>query len=201
MYKQITRLLNIIKRKGFIESVYQGLCSLTGYILSKLAVIWLNIRGYNIDFSVALRGANIFSQSKKESIKIGKDCVIGLASIIRSGFDGEILIRKGVCIYDYTVIDIHTRLEIGENTLIAPFCYITDYNHVVTHKNASILEQGFVNQPVKIGKNVWIGTKTIILKGVRIGDNSIIGAGSVVTRDIPANSVAVGAPARVIKKI
>ena len=57
------------------------------------------------------------------------------------------------------------------------------------------------NKPVKIGKCVWIGAGVIILPGVTIGDNSVIGAGSVVTRDIPANSVAYGNPARVRREI
>ena len=60
----------------------------------------------------------------------------------------------------------------------------------------------FVNtkKPVKIGKRCWIGVNSIILPGVTIGDNVIIGAGSVVTSDIPSNMIAVGSPARVIRK-
>lgn len=60
---------------------------------------------------------------------------------------------------------------------------------------------GFATSPVVIGKNVWIGAKATVTKGVSIGDNSVIGANSVVTRNIPANSVAVGTPARVIHTI
>jgi acetyltransferase-like isoleucine patch superfamily enzyme len=55
--------------------------------------------------------------------------------------------------------------------------------------------------PISVGNNVWIGAQSIILSGVTIGDNSIIGAGSVVTRDIPANVVAAGNPCRVLKSI
>ncbi|HEX7757448.1 MAG TPA: DapH/DapD/GlmU-related protein, partial [Niabella sp.] len=56
-------------------------------------------------------------------------------------------------------------------------------------------------QPVTIGNNVWVGGNATILPGVTIGDNCVIGAGSVVTKDIPANSLAVGNPARVIRQI
>ncbi len=191
----------IFKRKGLIETLFVGFSYLKLILLSKIKIFWLRLRNYQIDFSVILRGANIFSQSKKESIKIDKDCVVGLGTIIRCGFDGEIFIKKGVCIYDYTVIDIHTKLEIGENTLIAPFCYITDYDHVIKDKNKPIIEQGYNAKSIVIGKNVWLGARVIVLKGVNIGDNTIIGAGSVVTSNIPANSVAVGSPARVIKKL
>lgn len=57
-----------------------------------------------------------------------------------------------------------------------------------------------VSEPIEIGDDVWIGTGVKILKGVKIGEGAVIGAGSVVTRDIPPYSVAVGVPARVIKK-
>lgn len=58
-----------------------------------------------------------------------------------------------------------------------------------------------IPSPVKIGKNVWIGSNSTILPGVTIGDNAIIGAGSVVTKDIPADMIAVGNPAKVIRSI
>ena len=58
-----------------------------------------------------------------------------------------------------------------------------------------------IPKPIHIGKNVWIGSNSTILPGVSIGDNAVIGAGSVVTKDIPENMMAVGHPARVIKSI
>ncbi len=194
-------LIQIIKRKGFIESVYQGLLSLTGYTLSKLAVIWLNIRGYDIDFSVGLGGKNSFFQSNKNAISIGKNSSVGFGVKLSAGFGGRIDISENVAVFDYTIIDIHSQLTIGKNTLIAPFCYITDYDHVVKDENKPIIKQGYVNKPIVIGRNVWLGTHVIVLKGVTIGDNTIIGAGSIVTSDIPPNSIAVGNPARVIKKL
>ena len=57
------------------------------------------------------------------------------------------------------------------------------------------------NMPIHIGRNCWLGAGVIVLPGVTIGDNSVIGAGSVVTRDIPANVVAVGNPCRVMRPI
>ncbi|MEI6212126.1 MAG: DapH/DapD/GlmU-related protein [bacterium] len=56
-----------------------------------------------------------------------------------------------------------------------------------------------VSAPIILGCNVWLGVRVIVLKGVTIGDNAVIGAGSVVTHDIPANSLAAGVPARVIR--
>lgn len=189
-----------IRRKGLIETCLLCINSLLGVVITKVKIFWLRIRGYDIDFSVCLRGSNTFFQSRKNSIKVGKGSVIGLNVKLSSGFGGLIVVKNRVGIFDYTIIDIHSRLEIGENTLISPFCYITDYDHVLRDKNIPIIKQGYKTFPIKIGKNVWLGAKVIVLKGVTIGDNTIIGAGSVVTHDIPANCVAVGVPARVIKK-
>lgn len=197
----IINLLNIIRRKGLIETGLLCLNSLLGVVITKVKIFWLRIRGYDIDFSVCLRGTNTFFQSTKNSIKVGKESVIGPNVKLSSGFGGLIVVKNRVGIFDYTIIDIHSRLEIGANTLISPFCYITDYDHVLRDKNMSIIKQGYKTSPIKIGKSVWLGAKVIVLKGITIGDNTVIGAGSVVTKDIPSDCVAVGNPARIIKKI
>lgn len=194
-------LLDAIKRKGFLEVTLHALNRILGYFVTKIKICWLRAKGYNFDYSIALRGNNTFFQSYKGSIKIGRNSDIGHYVKICTGSTGSINIGEGVGIYDNTHINIQDKLEIGNHTLIAPFCYIVDYDHINDIKDKSIFEQGFKKEPIIIGKNVWIGAKTVILKGVKIGDHSVIGAGSVVTRDIPPNSIAAGNPARVIKKI
>lgn len=91
------------------------------------------------------------------------------------------------------------KVEIGNNVFIAPNCSIyTAYHPIdVTERNKG-LEYA---SPVKIGNNVWIGGNVTILPGVTIGDNCTIGAGSVVTKDIPANSIAYGNPCRVARQV
>jgi len=86
-------------------------------------------------------------------------------------------------------------LIIGSNTLIGPYVLIHTANH--DFNDFSKFNLG----PVKIGSNCWIGGHVIILPNLVIGDNCIIGAGSVVTKNIPSNCLAVGNPARVIKKV
>ena len=88
-------------------------------------------------------------------------------------------------------------IEIGDGSLIGHNTTIATLNHDFNPDKRANLHPG----PVKIGKNVWIGSDSTILPGVEIGDGAIIGAGSIVTKNVPANSIAVGSPARVIKQI
>jgi len=94
-------------------------------------------------------------------------------------------------------ISAASEVTIGDNSMMAHNSYIADcdwhdiYNRITSGKAS----------PVHIGNNVWIGDSAIICKGVTIGDNSIIGASAVVARDIPANSIAAGNPAQVVKQL
>ena len=93
------------------------------------------------------------------------------------------------------------KIRIGDDTLIGPNVCIIAGDHLKDRPGLSYHESpDGDNQDVTIGRNVWLGANVTILKGVTIGDGSIIGAGSVVTRDIPEMSVAVGVPAKVIRK-
>ncbi len=86
----------------------------------------------------------------------------------------------------------------GDNVFIGPNCSFYTAEHPIDYKTRNKgLESA---KPIKIGNNVWFGGSVTVLAGVTIGNNSVIGAGSVVVRDVPSNSVAVGNPCRVIKK-
>ncbi len=89
------------------------------------------------------------------------------------------------------------EISIGENTFIGPNC---GFYTAIHHTNSQERVKGYESaKPINIGKNVWIGGNVTVLPGVAIGDNSVIGAGSVVTRNIPQNTIAVGNPCCVIK--
>ena len=91
------------------------------------------------------------------------------------------------------------KVIFGDNVFIAPNCAFYTAGHPIdVNRRNQGLEYA---KPIKIGNNVWIGGNVVVLPGVTIGDNTVIGAGSIVTRDIPANVVAVGNPCRVIKQI
>ena len=90
-------------------------------------------------------------------------------------------------------------IYIGDRCLIGPHVTICTATHPICPELRE--HQAEYNLPIHIGRNVWIGARAVIMPGVSIGDNTVIGAGSVVTKDIPANVVAVGSPARVLRSI
>jgi maltose O-acetyltransferase len=96
-------------------------------------------------------------------------------------------------------------ITIGKNALIGPNVQIYTAGHPLSAKDRIIKdpEERYLTQtkPVSIGDNVWIGGNTLIMPGVKIGSNVTIGAGSIVTKDIPDNSLALGNPCRVIRQL
>ncbi|MGW9529948.1 sugar O-acetyltransferase [Paenibacillus terrae] len=100
--------------------------------------------------------------------------------------------------YNFTVLDC-APITFGDHVLLGPNVSIYAVNHP-THHELRVQEYEYA-LPVTIGNNVWIGGGAIINMGVSIGDNTIIGSGSVVTKDIPANVIAVGNPCRVLREI
>jgi acetyltransferase-like isoleucine patch superfamily enzyme len=113
-------------------------------------------------------------------IKIGKDCSFG----------------------EYTHITSCNRIVIGKNVLTGRFVLITDNSHGDFNDiNMPPRERPlYTKGPVVINDNVWIGDRVSILGGVTIGENSIVATGAIVTRDVPANSLVAGCPAKIIKQ-
>ena len=100
--------------------------------------------------------------------------------------------------FNLTLVD-DTHIYIGDYTMIGPNVVISTAGHPILPE---LREKSYqFNIPVHIGKNCWLGAGVIVLPGVTIGDNSVIGAGSIVTKDIPANVVAVGNPCKVLREI
>ena len=100
--------------------------------------------------------------------------------------------------FNLTIVD-DTHIYVGDNTMFGPNVVLDTGTHPIDPK---LRMQGWqYNRPIRIGKNCWIGAGAVVLPGVTIGDNSVTGAGSVVTKDIPDNVVAVGTPCRVIRSI
>jgi acetyltransferase-like isoleucine patch superfamily enzyme len=129
------------------------------------------------------------------NVRVGNDCLLKEATYIRAGTEGKMTIKDRVAINSFCRIYGHGSVEIGEDTQIGPATLITTTDHDY-HDSLTTSYK-----PVVIGKGVWIGANVTVLPGVEIGDFAVIGAGAVVTKDIPPRSVAVGVPARVIRKL
>ena len=147
--------------------------------------------------------------STKEDIVVGKQCRIN--GLIYSQSHGKISIGDWCAISRNVQIRSLKSISIGDYTAVSANVIIQDNNsHPLCPSFRKVRSQMPVGHeihlwrwsesaPITIGCNVWIGENARICKGVTIGDNSVIGANSVVTKDIPANCVAVGNPARVVK--
>jgi len=101
--------------------------------------------------------------------------------------------------FNLTLVD-DTHIYVGDFTMFGPNVTVATAGHPVLPELRESAGYQY-NMPVHIGRNCWIGAGAILLPGVSVGDQSVIGAGSVVTRDIPANTVAVGNPCRVLRAI
>ena len=130
--------------------------------------------------------------------EIGEDCYI--EPPLHSNWGGK-HVHFGKSVYanfNLTLVD-DTHIYVGDYTMLGPNVVLATASHPILPELRPLAYQ--YNMPVHIGKNCWLGAGVIVLPGVTIGDNTVIGAGSVVTKDIPANVVAVGNPCRVLREI
>ena len=131
-------------------------------------------------------------------ISFGRFVWIGAGTKIRC-HEGRVEIGAKTVLGQECTISAYQRVRIGEQCVVADRAMFIDFDHAVDDPERPVRLQGIYKRDVIVGSNVWIGYGAQILRGVRIGDNAIIGSGSVVTRDIPANAVAAGSPARVVR--
>ena len=192
---RITLILYPIRISGFLKNIRNHIYSYrTASMFNKVSKIYINGRiilhngnkisiGNNAYLSNGVTLAVHKTDEYNPKIKIGSNCYLGADTHI-------------TCI---------NRIEIGDNFLSGRRVTITDNSHGwfnLEDINIAPIKRKLVSKgPVSIGSNVWIGENVVILPGVRIGNNCIIGAGSIVTKNIDDNSLAVGNPARVIKHI
>ena len=101
--------------------------------------------------------------------------------------------------FGLTLVD-DTHIYVGDYTMLGPNVVLATAGHPILPELRGERALQY-NLPIRIGRNCWLGAGVIVMPGVTIGDNSVIGAGSVVTKDVPANVVAVGNPCRVLREI
>lgn len=195
-------------------TVLKKIYELYNSILSKVYTLVFRMIGIDVGARVDFRGfPHIFSRSYGK-ILIGDECKIHSSTvsnhvglnhkvIIRTQLpEAEITIGNNVGISGSTILS-RVAISIGDNTNIGANCFITDTDHhpIDPLERLSNSSKNIVNEPVSLGKNVWLAEGVKVLKGVSIGDNSIVGAGSVVVSSVPANVIAAGNPAKIIRDL
>lgn len=192
--------------------------SLLRKIVRSIASIKTTLLIKDVKSKVTLKGSNHgFNKNSRVNLQWGasKDNVIlndhseMLGTVVAINH-GKIVMGEWSKIGNSTITCVN-MVEIGADTAIADGVTISDHNqHPINPEDRKYMRHAphdsitrapmfSTNAPIKIGCNVWIGSNVRVCKGVTIGDNSVIVANSVVTKDIPANCVAVGNPARVVK--
>jgi acetyltransferase-like isoleucine patch superfamily enzyme len=132
------------------------------------------------------------------TLRIGRWAWIGDGSKIRI-HEGEVSIGAKTVMGQECTISAYQHVEIGRECIVADRVMLIDFDHGVVEVERPIRLQGIYKRDVHVGHNVWIGYGACILRGVTVGENSIVGTSTVVTRDVPANAVVGGSPARVIR--
>ena len=144
-------------------------------------------------------GKNLQLQiAKRATVKFGRFSWIGDGTKIRC-HEGVVEIGAKTVFGQECTISAYKRVRIGEQCVIADRAMFIDFDHGVVEVERPIRVQGIYKRECVVGSNVWIGYGACILRGVRVGDNSIIGSNCVVTKDVPANAVVAGVPARIVR--
>jgi tetrahydrodipicolinate N-succinyltransferase len=177
-------------------------------ILRRIALLRIQIAGCEISNGVLVNGIPYLRRKGNGRIILGDRVNINASrwgnwlgtpgAMILSVEDGALLELKAGAGVSSSQLIANIGIEIGEDSMIGAGCLICDSDmHEVPLGSGKPTSMA----PIKIGKRVFIGARSIILKGVIIGDGAVIGAGSVVTRDVPAKAMVAGNPAIVVKRM
>lgn len=168
-------------------------------LASRWRIFFHGARGLQIQGHVRLAAIEIPQRAKSILLRDGAALDRGVV-LLSTSDEARIDIGPRTYINRHTMIDANASIEIGAETMIGPFCYLTDHDHAVAPGLAPAAG-ALVSAPTRIGERCWLGANVTVLKGVTIGDGTVVGAGSIVTKSLPAGVIAVGNPARVIKSI
>src|SRR3954451_17265808 len=185
-------LLRFMRRNGMLNRNYARL-------IARWAWLKLRWRG-------RLQTDGLCFVGPKVELEIGRGAVVKLGrwSWIRHGtkiraHEGVVEIGAKSVLGQECTISSFQHVSIGRECIVADRVMLIDFDHGVVEEDRPIREQGIYKRDVNVGHNCWIGYGACILRGVTVGDNSIVGTSTVVTTDLPPNSVAAGAPARILR--
>jgi len=196
-----------VQRNVFKLAAKAGLCSVRGLghfgkdtYVSPLARLRFPARIRLGDHVVLERHARLIANGAKAAIDIGDATTIFPYALLNTD-GGRIRIGRFCAVHDYSVIYGYGGVTIGDDVHIAAHTVIVASDHDYALLGTDRFSRDLSGEGIHIEESVWIGVNAVILDGMHIGRGSVIGAGAVVSRDIPAHSLALGVPARVVKQI
>jgi acetyltransferase-like isoleucine patch superfamily enzyme len=184
-------LLRFMRRHGMLTPKYARL--IVRLARRKLFTPRLKLDG------LAFIGPGVALQiGPNAEIKLGRWSWIGHGTKLRC-HEGTVEIGAKTVMGQECTISAFQHVSIGRECVIADRVMLIDFDHGMVEVERPVRLQGIYKRDVRVGNNVWIGYGACILRGVTVGDNAVIGTGAVVTKDVPANAVVAGVPARVIR--
>jgi acetyltransferase-like isoleucine patch superfamily enzyme len=188
------RLLRFMAAHGMLTPKYARL-------IARLARRrWLSASGRRLKLDgLAFIGPKVILQIRPGGrVELGRWSWLGHGTKIRC-HEGVVSIGAKTVLGQECTISAYQHVSIGRECVIADRVMLIDFDHGATEVERPVRLQGIYKRDVRVGNNVWIGYGACILRGVTVGDNAIIGTSAVVTKDVPANAVVAGVPARVIR--
>jgi acetyltransferase-like isoleucine patch superfamily enzyme len=155
-------------------------------------------RRWRTDGFVFFGGGLEIEIGRQGRVDFGRFVWIGDRTKVRC-HEGLVEIGSKTVMGQECTITAYQHIRIGEQCVIADKAMFIDFDHGVVEVERPIRTQGIYKRDIEVGSNVWIGYGACVLRGVRVGDNSVIGTNSVVTKDVPANAVVGGIPARILR--
>ena len=185
-------LLRFMRRNGMLNFKY-------GRLIVRWAWLKLRWRGRLQTDGLCFVGPGVkFEIGPHAVVRLGRWSWIGHGSKIRA-HEGEVSIGAKTVMGQECTISAFQHVSIGRECIVADRVMLIDFDHGVVEQERPVRLQGIYKRDVDVGHNCWIGYGACILRGSTIGDNAIIGTSTVVTKDVPANAVVGGVPARVLR--
>ena len=192
--RRLVTFLRFARRNGMLNPRYARL--LWRYTWRR----WLTPAGWRWETDGPVffgRGLQL-QVGRRGTLRFGRFAWIGDGTKIRC-HEGIVEIGAKTVMGQECTISAYRRVRIGEQCVIADRAMFIDFDHGIVEVERPIRAQGIYKRDVVIGSNVWVGYGACFLRGVTVGDNSVVGTNAVVARDVPANAVIGGVPARILR--
>jgi acetyltransferase-like isoleucine patch superfamily enzyme len=185
-------LLRFLRRNGMLNHRY-------ALLFARLAWLKLRWRGRLQTDGIAFVCPGVKLEIGRDArVALGRWSWLGHGTKVRA-HEGEVLIGAKSVLGQECTISAYRHVSIGRECVVADRVMLIDFDHGVVEVERPIRLQGIYKRDVRVGHNVWIGYGACVLRGVTVGENAVIGTSAVVTKDVPANAVVGGVPARVIR--